>query len=120
MLTEQDLNKCIDNLAEINANVNSAALKHLALEVGYILKQELDNVVRWNAQFKDDRHKGYGNIDVKKLLEDNIQLCGENKQLQDLNLKLKEVIDKRIPKVEEAIANIGEKVTTFSELVERA
>jgi hypothetical protein len=115
MISAKDLSHCIDNLAEINACLGSgnAALKRLVLEVGYILKQELDTVSAWDAQFKGDRFKGH-NIDVKKLMEDNTQLFNENKQLHELNLKLKEVIDQRIPKVENAVNTINEKFDTFS------
>ena len=115
MISAKDLSHCIDNLAEINACLGSgnAALKRLVLEVGYILKQELDTVSAWNAQFRGDRFKGH-NVDVQKLMEDNTQLFNENKQLHELNLKLQEVIDRRIPKVENAVNTINEKFDTFS------
>lgn len=115
MISAKDLSHCIDNLAEINACLGSGnvALKRLVLEVGYILKQELDTVSAWNAQVKHDRLKGY-NVDVKKLMEDNTQLFNENKKLYELNLKLKEVIDQRIPKVENAVNTINEKCEAFS------
>ena len=121
MITAKDLSHCIDNLAEINACLGrgNSALKRLVLEVGYILKQELDTVRAWDAQFKEDRFKGH-NIDVKKLMEDNTQLFNENKQLHELNLKLKEAIDQRIPKVENAVQAINEKVETFTTVLSNA
>lgn len=118
MIDEKTLNKCIENLAEVNANISNNALRRMLLEVGYILKQELDNVSAWNQQFKDDKFKGH-QVDVKKLIEDNTQLFHENHILQDLNLKLKEIIDQRIPKVEQAIGNINTKFDTFSEVLSK-
>lgn len=118
MIDEKTLNKCIENLAEVNANISNSALRRMLLEVGYILKQELDNVSAWNKQFQDDKFKGH-QVDVKKLIEDNTQLFNENHKLQDLNLKLKEIIDQRIPKVEHAIDNINTKFETFSEVLSK-
>ena len=121
MITAKDLSHCIDNLAEINACLGSgnSAVKRLILEVGYILKQELDTVSAWDAQFKGDRFKGH-NVDVKKLMEDNTQLFNENRKLHELNLKLKEVIDKRIPQVESAVQTVNEKFDTFSTVLTNA
>ena len=117
MISARDLRRCIDILAELNASANSDS-KRLILEVGYILKQELEAVEAWDSQFKDKK-RGYGNIDVNKLLEDNTQLFNENKQLQDLNLKLKEVIDQRIPNVERGISEVNRKFNIMSETINK-
>ena len=121
MITAKDLSHCIDNLAEINACIGNgnSAIKRLILEVGYILKQELDTVSAWDAQFKGDKFKGHG-IDVKKLMEDNTQLFNENQKLHQINLQLKEVIDQKIPKVENAIQTINQKVETFTTVLSKA
>lgn len=118
MISEADLRRCIDNLAELNARADSSS-KRLILEIGYILKQELETVEAWNDQFKDNRKRGYRDIDVKKLLEDNTQLFNENKQLHDLNLKLKEVIDQRIPNVERGMRDIGEKIGIMTDSINK-
>ena len=57
---------------------------------------------------------------VKKLMEDNTQLFNENQRLQAANLKLKEVIDQKIPRVEDAIQHINEKVETFTTVLSEA
>jgi hypothetical protein len=103
MINEKDLNKCIDNLAEINGLIGGDSnIRRLLLEVGYILKQELEVVSSWNTQFNNtNKLRGYGNVDVKKLIEDNTQLFNENRQLLDANLKLKAIIDSKIPYIEE-------------------
>lgn len=116
MISARDLRRCIDILAELNAGADSNS-KRLILEVGYILKQELEAVEAWDSQFKDKK-RGY-NIDVNKLLEDNTQLFNENKQLQDLNLKLKEVIDRRIPNVERGMRDIGEKIGVMTDSINK-
>ena len=122
MINEKDLNKCIDNLAEINSLVGEDSnIRRLLLEVGYILKQELEVVSSWNKQFNDaNKLRGYGNIDVKKLIEDNTQLFNENRQLLDANLKLKAIIDSKIPQIENkaniitnGIKSISQSITTF-------
>lgn len=119
MIDEQTLSKCLDNLAEINANLTNSALKRLTLEIGYVLKQELDNVAQWNQQFKGKKNKPI-EIDINKLMEDNNQLFNENKKLQEVNMKLKETIDQRIPRVENAISNINQKFQTFTEVLSKA
>lgn len=117
MLEEKDLNKCIENLAEINAAVTSSSVKQLVLEVGYILAHELDNVKMWNRQIKGaNKLKGY-QVDIDKVFEDNAQLFNENQKLQEANLKLKEVIDKKIPNVENMVGQINQKIETFSEIL---
>lgn len=118
MISAKDLRRCIDNLAELNAGADTSS-KRLILEIGYILKQELEMVESWNSQFKDNKNRGYGAIDVKKLLEDNTQLFNENKQLQDLNMKLKEVIDTRIPNVEKGISEVNRKFNLMSETINK-
>ena len=118
MISAKDLRRCIDNLAELNAGADSNT-KRLVLEVGYILKQELESVEAWNRQFKGNKNRGYGDIDVKKLLEDNTQLFNENKQLQDLNMKLKEVIDARIPNVERGISEVNNKFYLLTENINK-
>ena len=117
MIDEKSLNKCIDNLAEINAHLTNSALKRLVLEVGYVLKQELDNVSTWNKQFQgDNRLRGF-QVDTKKLVEDNTQLFNENRKLLEINAKLKQVIDEKIPQVENAVNNINHKINTFSDIL---
>lgn len=105
MISAKDLNRCIDILAELNARADQNS-KRLILEIGYILKTELNNVNAWDASQREGKR---GNIDVKKLLEDNTQLFKENEKLIELNQKLKDVIEQRIPHVEQSIGGVNEK-----------
>ena len=118
MITAQDLERCVDILAEINANADTRT-KRLCLEMGYIIKQELEIVKAWDASQRKDRNRGYGDIDVRKLLEDNSQLFNENKQLQDLNIKLKEIIDQRIPSIENGIKEVNNKFNIMNENINK-
>lgn len=120
MLSAKDLNRCIDILAELNANADSQHEKRLILEIGYMLKQELETVNAWDASQLNDRERGrHAQIDVKKLLEDNTQLFNENKKLIELNMKMKEVIDQRIPHVEEGIKSVHDKFNIFEETLSK-
>ena len=114
MISAKDLRRCIDILAELNVHANSQE-KRLILEVGYILKQELNAVEAWDSQIKSNKERGYNNIDVKKLLEDNTQLFNENAKLQELNIRLKQTIDERIPLIERNIASVNDRVKTMNE-----
>ena len=117
MIDAKTLRKCIDNLAEINALVSGGTVKKLTLEIGYILKQELDNVNAWNQQFGED-HKLKGmQFDVNKLIEDNTQLVNENKKLFDINMRMKQVIDKKIPSIENAVNKLNVNFETVSQII---
>ena len=118
MISAKDLNRCIDILAELNVNATQHD-KRLILEVGYILKQELSTVEAWDKSQLADRERGMRNIDVKKLLEDNTQLFNENKKLVEMNLKMKEVIEQRIPHVEQSIGVVNEKFETLENVLNK-
>lgn len=49
MINGRDLSRCIDILSELNANANNKRDKSLILELGYIIKQELDLVKAWKV-----------------------------------------------------------------------
>lgn len=119
MISAKDLNRCIDILAELNVNAPQSD-KRLLLEVGYILKQELDNVNAWDASQVANRDRGrHQTIDVKKLLEDNTQLFNENKKLLEMNSKLKEVIEQRIPHVEQSIGVVNSKFESLQSVLDK-
>ena len=75
MINGRDLSRCIDILSELNANANNKRDKSLILELGYIIKQELDLVKAWESSHNEQtRRRGGEPIDINKLLEDNAQL----------------------------------------------
>ena len=118
MISAKDLNRCIDILAELNAGADQNS-KRLILEIGYILKTELNNVNAWDESQRAERERGRReNIDVKKLLEDNTQLFKENEKLIELNQKLKDVIEQRIPHIEQSIGGVNEKFECLQDVIE--
>lgn len=118
MLSAKDLSHCIDILAELNVNANHNE-KKLLLEVGYILKQELEIVNEWDKQFVGDNRMRGHQIDVKKLIEDNTQLFRENQQLHEINMKLKNLIDRKIPQVEYCVRSVNDKITNFTNILSK-
>lgn len=118
MISARDLNRCIDLLAELTTSASTNE-KRKILEIGYILKTELETVESWDAQQTNNRERGRGQIDVKKLLEDNTQLFNENRQLQELNVKLTQVINERIPSVENSINDITNKFEYLTESLKK-
>lgn len=114
MISAENLNKCIDKLATINANTSNLQIKQLTVEIGYILKEELDNVKAWNSQFDN---KKMPPLDLQKLMEDNTQLAQENSKLLNINMRLKDTIDEQIPKLEKVINTIGNKINQFNQTI---
>ena len=106
MIDSSTLNKCIDILAELNANTLENKNKMLLLELGYIIKQELDLVEKWE---NENKNIGRPSIEVKKLIEDNTQLCHENQKLTETISTLKQLIDEEIPKIKKQINTITSK-----------
>jgi len=93
MLSSQSLNRCIDLLAQINS-VGASNVRQMALEIGYILKQELDIVVSIEQAASGDRSTH--NLDPKSMLQDNIQLFNENQKLLKENMELRGMLDSRV------------------------
>lgn len=93
MLSSQSLNRCIDLLAQINS-VGASNVRQMALEIGYILKQELDIVTSIEQAASGDRNPH--SLDPKSMLQDNIQLFNENQKLLKENMELRGMLDSRV------------------------
>jgi hypothetical protein len=119
MIDGKDLNRCIDILSELNANTTSSRDKKLILELGYIIKQELDLVKAWESSHNEQRiRRGGEPIDINKLLEDNAQLYKENETLlKNLN-KLKGIIESKIPAIQEDLTVINRKFDLLNNHIE--
>lgn len=113
MLTSTNLNRCLSILSILNSSA-SREEKKLILEIGYVLKQELDIVNAWDDKVSKENIK---NIDVRKLLEDNTQLCKENSQLMQINKKLQETIDHRIVDTNEKITALCTKIEHLKDIL---
>ncbi len=119
MINSRDLNRCIDILSELNANASNSLDKALILELGYIIKQELDLVEAWeNSHNEQTRRRGGEPIDINKLLEDNVQLYKENETLLKNLDKLKAIIDSKIPSIQEDLTVISRKFDLLNNHIE--
>jgi hypothetical protein len=106
-------------LSELNANANNKRDKSLILELGYIIKQELDLVKAWESSHNEQiRRRGGEPIDINKLIEDNAQLYKENETLiKNLN-KLKGMIESKIPSIQEDLTVISRKFDLLNSHIE--
>lgn len=119
MINSRNLNRCIDILSELNANASNSLDKALILELGYIIKQELDLVEAWeNSHNEQTRRRGGEPIDINKLLEDNVQLYKENETLLKNLDKLKTIIDSKIPSIQEDLTTISRKFDLLNNHIE--
>lgn len=119
MINSRNLNRCIDILSELNANASNSLDKALILELGYIIKQELDLVEAWeNSHNEQTRRRGGKPIDINKLLEDNVQLYKENETLLKNLDKLKTIIDSKIPSIQEDLTTISRKFDLLNNHIE--
>lgn len=119
MINSRNLNRCIDILSELNANASNSLDKALILELGYIIKQELDLVEAWeNSHNGQTRRRGGEPIDINKLLEDNVQLYKENETLLKNLDKLKTIIDSKIPSIQEDLTVISRKFDLLNNHIE--
>lgn len=120
MINCNELNRCIEILSELNANTTNRREKALILELGYIIKQELDLVNAWesNHDKQINNHRGKP-IDINKLLEDNAQLYKENETLlKNLN-KMKGMIESKIPAIQEELSVINGNFNALNQYLEQ-
>ena len=119
MIDRDTLEKCIRILTELYASTTKERDKTLLLELGYVIKQELSTVTEWERTNNNpqmiNRTRG---LDVNKLLADNSQLANENKILITNIEKLKEIIDNRIPKMQNDMYSINDKIIAFNKRLE--
>ena len=116
MISSKDLQTCIDNLAEIS-NGAPRQIKVKALEIGYILKKELDIVAGIEQMSENSSLASYG---TKGLINDNVQLFHENQKLLKENMELKRILESRITSIastmnslKNSIEGINEKINSF-------
>lgn len=120
MINGRDLSRCIDILSELNANVSNKRDKTLILELGYIIKQELDLVKAWESSHNEQRMRRGGEpIDINKLLEDNAQLYKENDNLLKNLAKMKGIVESKIPSIQEELVVIEGQFNALNHHIER-
>ena len=116
MIDSQTLENCITNLAIANSRIHDTIIKELLLEVTYTLKQEFLTVK--NIEQQQQQKTQQQNVEIKKLLDDNVQLFNENAKLIESNAKLKTIINDHIPQVNKKINEIMEKYYHIQKLLQ--
>lgn len=114
MLSSQSLNRCIDLLAQINMT-GSSAIRTMALEIGYILKQELDVVISIE-QASANRNLN-NRLDPNLILQDNIQLINENQKLLKENMELQEMLGSRVNVIASKLGELKDSVSYLNNTI---
>lgn len=113
MISSNDLQKCINLLGQISIGA-SYDVRQKAIEIGYILKKELDIVVAIE-QSSSSEHPS--NLDMKGLINDNIQLFHENNKLLKDNIELKNMLDSRVHSIAARLQNMCDEITTVNSTI---
>ena len=91
MASKEKLNKCLNILSELNARIPIQYDKNLILEMGYIIKEELNQIELENK------------LDIKKLWQDNVALAKDNDTLHKTVQHLTSIINEKIPSINETL-----------------
>ena len=120
MLSSKELNICIDLLADINTMTDNNDIKLKLLEIGYSLKKELDNVALIESMGRDmdNRSRNMGSLDVKRLLEDNVQLFNEKEKALKQNKELREILDSKLQVYETKLAMVTNSINEVRSSIE--
>lgn len=120
MLSSNELNKCIELLADINTMTNDRNIKTKLLEIGYTLKKELDNTSLIESMDRDinNRANNMGPLDIKRLLEDNIQLFNEKERVLKQNKELREILDSKLQIYETKLGMITSTMSDVKQTIE--
>lgn len=120
MLSSKELNRCIDLLADINTMTDNNDIKLKLLEIGYSLQKELDNVALIESMGRDmdNRSRNMGSLDVKRLLEDNVQLFNEKEKALKQNKELREILDSKLQVYETKLAMVTNSINEIRSGIE--
>ncbi len=91
MISKENLNRCLSILSELNARIPIQHDKNLILEMGYIIKEELNQIELGNK------------LDINKLWQDNVALAKDNNTLHKTVQHLTSIINEKIPSVNETL-----------------
>lgn len=91
MISKEKLNRCLNILSELNARIPIQYDKNLILEMGYIIKEELNQIEHENK------------LDIKKLWQDNVALAKDNDTLHKTVQHLTSIINEKIPSINETL-----------------
>ena len=114
MISSNDLQKCINLLAQMS-NGASYDVRQKAVEVGYILKKELDIVAgieQMNANNQGDRQ-----LNMQGLINDNVQLFHEDQKLLQENMELKTMLESRVTSISAKMNQVCMDVSNVNQLI---
>jgi hypothetical protein len=99
---------------------NDRNIKTKLLEIGYTLKKELDNTSLIESMDRDinNRANNMGPLDVKRLLEDNIQLFNEKERVLKQNKELREILDSKLQIYETKLGMITSTMSDVKQTIE--
>ena len=115
MISSRSLNRCIDLLAQINAT-GDIRTRQMALEIGYVLKQELDVVTSVEQAQAVNQANAMARLAPDTLLRDNIQLFQENQKLLKDNMVLKDMLEKKVDQLSAKMDNVNRNISTLAVL----
>jgi hypothetical protein len=115
MISSRRLIRCIDLLAQINAT-GDIRTRQMALEVGYVLKQELDVVTSVEQAQAVNQANAMARLSPDTLLKDNIQLFQENQKLLKANMELKDMLEKKVDQLSAKMDSVNRNVSTIAAL----
>ena len=111
MISSNDLEKCINLLAQIS-NGASYDDRQKAVEIGYILKKELDIVSDIERNHSQQRHPT-----MEGLVNDNVQLFHENQKLLKENMELKTMLESRVTSISAKMNQVCMDVSSVNQLI---
>ena len=110
MISSNDLQNCINMLAQMS-NGAPYATRQMAVEIGYILKKELDIV----KEIESSHHSR--TPDMQGLITDHVQLFHENQKLLNENMELKSMLESRVNSIAAKLSNVYDSVSKVNEMI---
>lgn len=110
MISSNDLQNCINMLAQMS-NGAPHTTRQMAVEIGYILKKELDIVKE--IETPNQRRTP----DMQGLINDNVQLFHENQKLLKENMELKSMLESRVNSIAAKLQSICGDMSNVNQMI---
>jgi len=110
MISSNDLQNCINMLAQMS-NGAPQTTRQMAVEIGYVLKKELDIVKE--IETPNQRRTP----DMQGLINDNVQLFHENQKLLKENMELKSMLESRVNSIAAKLQSICGDMSNVNQMI---
>ena len=110
MISSNDLQNCINMLAQMS-NGAPHTTRQMAVEIGYILKKELDIV----KEIESTDHRK--TPDMQGLINDNVQLFHENQKLLKENMELKSMLESRVNSIAAKLQSVCGDMSSVNQMI---